>query len=135
MIFLDSNIILRYLTRDDPGKAENCYLLFQKAKTGEIKLITSEAIITEVVYVLSSENLYKLSRNEIQLLLTPIITLKGLKLSQKKLYLRALEVYALKNIDFEDALSFAYMENRKVKEIYSYDRDFDKLDGINRIEP
>ncbi len=135
MIFLDSNIILRYLTRDDPEKAENCYRLFQKAKTGEIKLMTSEAIITEVIYVLSSENLYNLSRNEIQLLLTPIITLKGLKLSQKKLYLRALEVYALKNIDFEDALSFAYMENRKIKKIYSYDKDFDKLDGIKRIEP
>jgi len=135
MIFLDSNIILRYLTRDDAKKAENCYELFQKAKTGEIRLITCEAVITEVVYVLSSESLYRLPREEIQQLLTPIISLKGLKLRQKKIFLRALEVYTLNNIDFEDALIYAYMENGKIKKIFSYNRDFDKLDGINRIEP
>jgi predicted nucleic acid-binding protein len=36
MKFLDANVILRYLTRDDPKKAENCYELFQKVKRGEI---------------------------------------------------------------------------------------------------
>jgi len=52
MIFLDSNIILRYLTGDDTKKAENCYELFQKAKTGEIRLVTCEAVITEVCIII-----------------------------------------------------------------------------------
>jgi len=114
MRFLDANVILRYLTRDDPKKAEKCYELFQKAKRGEIELTTCEAIIAEVVYVLSSKNLYNLPRDEIYSLLLPIINLKGLKITQKRIFIRALDIYASKNIDFEDALSFAHMEKLKI---------------------
>ena len=135
MKFLDANVILRYLTRDDPKKAENCYELFQKVKRGEIELTTCEAVIAEVVYVLSSHSLYNLPRDEACSLLLPIINLYGLKIPQKRLYIRALDIYASKNIDFEDALSFAHMEKRKIKEIYSYDSDFDKLEELRRLEP
>ena len=135
MKFLDANVILRYLTRDDPKKAENCYELFQKVKRGEIELTTCEAVIAEVVYVLSSHNLYNLPRDEVCSMLLPIINLYGLKIPQKRLYIRALDIYASKNIDFEDALSFAHMEKRQIKEIYSYDSDFDKLEELRRLEP
>jgi len=135
MKFLDSNVILRYLTRDDPKKAEDCYELFQKVKRGEIELTTCEAVIAEVVYVLSSHSLYNLPRDEICSLLLPIINLYGLKIPQKRLYILALDIYASKNIDFEDALSFAHMEKRQIKEIYSYDSDFDKLEELRRLEP
>jgi len=135
MRFLDANVILRYLTRDDPKKAEKCYELFQKAKRGEIELTTCEAIIAEVVYVLSSKNLYNLPRDEIYSLLLPIINLKGLKITQKRIFIRALDIYASKNIDFEDALSFAHMEKLKISEIYSYDNDFDKIEELRRLDP
>lgn len=135
MKFLDANVILRYLTCDDPKKAENCYELFQKVKRGEIELTTCEAIIAEVVYVLSSHSLYNLPRDEVCSLLLPIINLYGLKIPQKRLYIRALDIYASKNIDFEDALIFAHMEKRQIKEIYSYDSDFDKLEELRRLEP
>ena len=135
MKFLDSNVILRYLTRDDPKKAEDCYELFQKVKRGEIELTTCEVVIAEVVYVLSSHSLYNLPRDQICSLLLPIINLYGLKIPQKRLYIRALDMYASKNIDFEDALSFAHMEKRQIKEIYSYDSDFDKLEELRRLEP
>jgi len=135
MKFLDANVILRYLTRDDLKKAENCYELFQKVKRGEIELITCEAVIAEVIYVLSSHGLYNLPRDKIYSLLLPIINLYGLKLPQKHLYIRALDIYASKNIDFEDALIFAHMKKRQIKEIYSYDNDFDKLEELIRLEP
>ena len=135
MKFLDANVILRYLTRDDPKKAENCYELFQKVKRSEIELTTCEAVIAEVIYVLSSHSLYNLPRDEIYSLLLPIINLYGFKLPQKRLYIRALDIYASKNIDFEDALIFAHMEKRQIKEIYSYDSDFDKLEELRRLEP
>lgn len=135
MKFLDANIILRYLTRDDPEKAKKCYELFQKVKIGEIKLTTCEAVIAEVVYVLSSKSLYNLARDEIYSLLLPIINLNGLKIAKKRIFIRALDIYASKNIDFEDALIFAHMEKRQIKEIYSYDNDFDKIEELRRLEP
>ena len=38
-------------------------------------------------------------------------------------------------LDFEDALSAAYMEKQEITEILSYDTDFDRVSGIVRKEP
>jgi predicted nucleic acid-binding protein len=135
MIFIDTNIIIRHLTRDDPEKARACFELFKKAERNEITLTTSEAVIAEVVYVLSSKRLYNLGRGEIRALLYPILSLRGFKLSFRKTYLRALDLYASTALDFEDTLLIAQMERLKVTEIYTYDRGFERVDGITRLEP
>ena len=137
MRFLDTNVILRLLTRDDEAKAEACYELFQRVRRGEEELSTCEAIVTEVVYVLSSPRLrYRLTHEQIRSRLLPILTLRGLKLPQKRVYLRALDLYASSaSLDFEDALAVAHMEQRRITEIVSYDRDFDRVAGLRRIEP
>ena len=137
MRFLDTNIILRYLTHDDDAKAEACYRLFQQVNRGEEELFTCEAVVAEVAYVLSSPRaLYRLSHEEIRDRLVPILALRGVRLPQKQLYLRALDIYAFSPVlDFEDALAVAHMEHRGVTEIVSYDRDFDRIVGLQRIEP
>ena len=38
MNLLDTNIIIRYLTNDDPEKAERCDKLFKKALHGKEKI-------------------------------------------------------------------------------------------------
>lgn len=137
MRFLDANVILRYLTRDDEAKAQACYALFQRVKQGEEEVLSCEAIVTEVVYVLSSPRLpYHLSHEEIRARLLPILALRGLRLPQKRVYLRALDLYAsAPSLDFEDALAVAHMERQGIKELLSYDRDFDRVQGITRVEP
>lgn len=137
MRFLDTNVILRYLTRDDEVKAQACYQLFQRVKEGKEELLTCEAIVTEVVYVLSSNRApYRLSHEEVRARLLPILTLRGLRLSQKRVYIRALDLYASSPfLDFEDALAAAHMGQRGIKEILSYDRDFDRVPGLVRLEP
>ena len=137
MRFLDTNVILRYLTRDDETKARACYQLFQRVRQGEEELCTCEAIITEIVYVLSSPRApYRLSHEEIRSRLVPILTLRGLNLPQKRVYLHALDLYAAAPfLDFEDALAAAHMEQRGVTEIISYDKDFDRVPGLWRVEP
>jgi predicted nucleic acid-binding protein len=133
--FLDANIFLRYLTRDDPAKAEWCYELFQRMKRKEIQVITSESVLAEVVYVLSSRSLYHQSREQVRALLLPIISLPGLRIANRRTFLRALDLFAGANLDFEDALSLAHMERMQIKTIISYDRDFDRFQNIDRREP
>jgi predicted nucleic acid-binding protein len=38
-------------------------------------------------------------------------------------------------MDFEDCLSVAHMERQHLKEIYSYDQDFDRVEQVRRVEP
>jgi predicted nucleic acid-binding protein len=135
MEFLDANIILRYLTRDDPEKAERCFELFQQLKRKEIRLVTSESVLAEVVYVLSSRSLYNQPRDNIRALLYPIVTLPALKIPYRRMFLHALDLYAAANIDFEDALSVAHIRRLKIDTIVSYDQDFDRMKGIHRREP
>ncbi len=135
MHFVDTNIFIRYLTKDDPQKAQACFELFQQATTNEITLITTEAVITEVVYVLSSQKTYNLSRQDVRSRLYPLLSVAGLKLPQRSNFLRALDIYAAHNLDFEDALIVAHMEQQKLTDLYSYDQGFDKVSGITRHEP
>ncbi|MBI2913420.1 MAG: type II toxin-antitoxin system VapC family toxin [Chloroflexi bacterium] len=136
MRFLDANIFLRYLVPGDEAKARACFALFQKVKTGEEVVTTSEAVVAEVAYVLRSRAHYRLAPSEIGARLRPILALRGLKLPHKRTYLRALDLWnAHPALDFEDVLTVAHMERLGLVEVVSYDTDFDRLPDLRRVEP
>jgi predicted nucleic acid-binding protein len=53
----------------------------------------------------------------------------------KRVLLRALEIYGTSNLDFGDAMILAAMEQAGSAQLYSYDQDFDTGSGVTRIEP
>jgi predicted nucleic acid-binding protein len=136
MDFLDTNVIIRYLTQDHPQQAQQAYQYLQLLGTESVTARTSEGVLVEVVQVLSSKVLYDLPRADIQRLLSPIIRLPGLKLPYKRTYLGALNLYVqYPFLDFVDALNVAHMQRLKIPIITSFDRDFDRVPGITRQEP
>lgn len=137
MKFLDANVVLRYVARDDEAKARACFELFQRVKRNEEQLFTIGAIIAEVAYVLSSPRLsYRLTNEEIAARLAPVLSLRGLRMPGKRICLDALDIYGSSpRLDFEDALAIATMRRRGITEMLSYDRDFDRVSEIERKEP
>ncbi len=131
--FIDTNILLRYLTRDDEQKAQRTLNLLMKVERGEEKVITSSLVIFETIFTL--QRFYKVPRPRIKELILPIISLRGLQLPGKNVYYQAFDLYISKNISFADAYNAAYMLSEKVSNIYSWDTDFDKIEGIVRLEP
>ena len=59
----------------------------------------------------------------------------GLKLASKRLYDRVFEIYTTTPVDFIDAYHAARLEKTGEPELYSYDADFDRIEGIRRFEP
>jgi len=58
------------------------------------------------------------------------------KLRDKRTLPRALSVYRTHSfLDFEEALAVAQMERQGITELLSYDRDFDRVPGVARVEP
>lgn len=140
MRLLDANIFLRFLvepqSKADRQKANACKDLFQRLQSGEETATTTEAIITEVAYVLRSRSHYGLAPADIAVRMKPLLTIPGLKLTHKRVYLRALDLWvAYPRLDFEDALLVAHMERLGLGEITSYDTDFDGISSVRRIEP
>ena len=136
MKFVDTNVFVRYFTGDDPAKARACLALFTRVQDGTETVTTSEAIIAEIVYVLSSSRLYGLNHQDIAARLKPLLTLRSFKLPHKRTILKALDLYANSNrLDFEDALGIAHLERLGIREIFTYDVDFSRVPGITRVEP
>lgn len=135
MQFIDANIFIRVLAKDDLTKSQKCFNLFKKAELGSIELHTSESIVAEVVYVLESKRLYSVERKVIAKSLGTILKIRGLKIPHKSIIISALELYSQNNIDFEDAVLISYTLSSKSNEIYSYDKDISKVEEIKRLEP
>jgi predicted nucleic acid-binding protein len=134
MMFLDANIFISFLSGDDPERVKNCLALFERIAEGEAAT-TSEVVIAEVAYVLSSPRQYRLTSAQVVESVRPLLLLRGMKLPNKRRLLRALTLYATNNLDFEDCLTAAQIEQQNIPSLMSYDRGFDRLDGIPRQEP
>jgi len=133
MRFLDTNLLIRYFTRDDEEKAQKVLDLLKRVERNEERVITSSLVIFETVFTLQS--FYKVPREKIKELVSPILELRGLKLLDKEIYQLALDIYVKKNISFADAFSAAFILKKEIKEIYSYDEDFDRIEEIRRVLP
>lgn len=134
MTGLDTNIIIRLLTRDDEAKAERCLALLHRVERGDEEVFLPEAVLSEAVYVLSSPRLYHLPRERVRDLLAAIISLRAVHLPDKAVCLAALELFGESALDFEDALLVAHLESRGATGVYSYDRHFDAT-ALERREP
>ena len=130
---LDANVILRFLTDDVPEQASRCSELLKRVEAGTEEVWLPDLVLADIIWTL--EKYYKQPKKRIRALLIPILNLRSLRFSSKKTAQKALQLYAEKNLDWTDAVIAAQMLARKQSEIYSYDRDFDKLKGVTRLEP
>jgi len=131
--FLDANVIIHFLTREDGDKPERSLALLSKVENREETVETSDLVIAEVVWFLSTRQ--GLRPRRVCDLLVPLLAIDTIRLPDKALLERALNLYGKSGIDFVDAYNAVWMRKRGIDRIYSYDTDFDKVSGITRIEP
>ena len=132
--FVDTNIFIRYLTNDDPVKADRVEKLLNEAAAGKVRLITAEMVLAEVVWVL--ESFYGLKNVEIGPMVKAILATPGLEVLNSALVEKATEYYLAHNIDFLDGYITAVMDKHKISTIYSYDKKhLKRIKSIKRQEP
>jgi predicted nucleic acid-binding protein len=91
---IDTNVIIRYLTKDDPDHSERAYRFFKRIERGELKAQTTHAVISEVIHVLASKVLYHLPRAAICDHLCNLLSLPGLRIPNKTMVVLSLSLYA-----------------------------------------
>ena len=133
MRFVDTNIFLIFLVNDDQVQANACEGLFRDSIQGETTLLTSEMVIAEIVWVL--ESYYHLEKADIQMNVEKILNTPNLHCPNQEIIISALSLYVEKNIDYIDAYNAFLLKKHEVFEIYSYDKHFDRIDWLKRIEP
>ena len=128
---VDTSILIRYLSGDDPDKALAVERLLKSAKKGELEL--SDVAIAEMVWVLLS--FYKLTKEEILDKLEGLLSLHSVKLNQALLK-RTIDFYRRYNVSYVDAYLAAYsVEGMHSGVVYSYDEGLNKIKEISCIKP
>lgn len=131
--FLDTNVLMRHFTNDDPIRAPQALALIERIERGEESVVTSMMIVFETVFLL--ERRYKVPKAAVRELVWDVLSMRGVQLTGKPLCLKAFDLYVEQNISFADAYSAVFMQSHGITEIYSWDADFDKVHGVSRIEP
>lgn len=122
-VYVDANILLRYLTHEPPEQAERVARLFAAVAAGETELRLEDVVLAEVVWTLSSY--YRIDRQEIARVLLVMLAEEGIVNPDKAALERALALYGRHNVDFVDAFLAAKALAADPPEVYSFDRDFD----------
>jgi uncharacterized protein len=131
--FLDTNIFLRHLLGDDPAQSPRATAYFQAIDQGLRKARISDIVVFEVVFTL--ERGYRRSKTEIQSAVLPLLELPGMLLPRKRKFREVFRLYIDKNISFADAYHAVMMRKLNLSEIVSFDRDFDRIPAVTRVEP
>lgn len=131
--FLDTNILIRFFTRDDPAKAQAAYQLIRRVERDEERVVLTPLVIFEVVFLL--ERRYAVAKAEIREKIGDLLSLRSVQLAEKSLCRKALDLYVEQNVAYADAYHVAWMQQQGLKELYSWDREFDRVPEVTRIEP
>jgi predicted nucleic acid-binding protein len=112
MRFIDTNVFVRYFEPRVELENRQLFLsardIFAQARNGAEQFTTNVAVLAEVVFVLSSPRLYKLTRTEISIRLKSILSLPGCAIPVADIVIEALALWEReRSISFVDALCVA----------------------------
>ena len=132
--FLDTNVLLRYILNDDPTQSPAATRLFQGIEAGSTTVQLSDTIIFETAYTL--ESFYRVPRIEIADSLLAFLELPGVLLSGKTHYGEVCSLWiANRGLSFADCFHAVCAKRFTNGVIFSFDKGFDRIPGIERREP
>lgn len=128
--FLDSNVFLRHLRQDDPKLSQKATAILIRIEQGKLRVRTADTVIFETVFTL--QRFYKQSKARIADALLPLIELPGIMLPGKRYYRKVFALYVSSRLGFADCYHVVFMQRLRLTEIFSFDKDFDRIAGIKR---
>jgi predicted nucleic acid-binding protein len=132
---VDTDVIIRLVTGDDPVKQARAAQLFQDVEDGKLTVRAPVTVIADAVFVLCSKRLYNLPRPEAAAALTRLVSIPGFRVDRRRTVIAALGLFGSTRVDFGDCMLIASMREPGATILYSYDTDFDRFAPISRQEP
>ena len=131
-MLVDANIFLEVALGQD--KADECQKFLDKIFEGKLEAFTTDFIIDSVIIVMEFKGATRKQMKEflINLLASKGLTIFSLDFMDK---IVAIELSKDLGIDFEDSLILVAMKALKIKNLVSFDSDFDKIAWVKRGTP
>ena len=126
-VWLDANVLLRFLRKDHPTHSPLAARLFQKASLGEVKLYISAVTISEVFYAYTT--FYKLTPAQTAKEIIPFFRTGFAELEDFDCLLDALNKVSEENVDFGDAYLAAGAVKAGVR-VASFDKHLKRFKDV-----
>lgn len=130
-LWVDANVLVRFLTGEPPELAERSAALMSRAESGEVVLVLPSLIVAEVIWVLKS--FYRYSMDEIARVLIPLISAVGVETEDREIMVQAITLAQKHNVSFIDA-ALALKAVHHKESVCSFDNDFKRLPA-HRVLP
>jgi predicted nucleic-acid-binding protein len=127
---IDTNVILRYLLKDNIDFYDTVVIFFENLKIGTEKAIILESVLTECVYVLIK--FYKIPKDETIRQLYELLCYKGIVNKDKKELKDALIFFSEKNIAIVDCILWAKAKNNNM-ELLTFDKILQKCKQSSKV--
>ena len=131
--FVDTNIFLRHITNDNADHSPRSTAYFDRIVAGDLVAHSTDIVIFETIFTL--ERHYRHPKVQIRDSIRRILSLRGLRIARKDLLNSALDYYVQYNVSFPDAYHALLCMENGWSPIVSFDRGFDRIEGLVREEP
>ena len=130
-LFLDTNIWLRFILKDEEKQYSYVYNLLSQIEEGIFRVYISNIVLLEIYFVLLQ--LYKISQKDVLLYISNILKVRGITLIEKTNSIKAIQYCTKYNIKFADCLIASQISNEML--LVTYDDEFKKIREIKCITP
>ncbi len=120
-IFVDTNVILRFLLNDITDQFEIAKKLFRQNK---YEVVCISEVMAEVVFVLSS--VYKMPRQVVSKIITVFVQTAPIRFQNKDIIEWVLDQFSVVNLAYVDLLVSKYAQNGG-GEVFSFDKKLMKM--------
>ena len=128
----DTNVFVALFAGPSHSSHEASLGLFGRVAEGDLSLIVTPVIVAELVY--ACETVLRWSRPVISNRLASLLGADGLSLREPLAVLTALELYGrTSKLDFADAYLAGAALTDGPPTVASFDRDFDIIEGVQRV--
>lgn len=134
VVWLDTNVLFRYLLNDHDVHSHTAKLLIEKAARGEVRLRLAMIIVMECCETLKYA--FGLDKSLIADAMLKFLQLTGIETEERRVMEETLKRYGrIKNVDFADAYLATYAMAKKPAHVVTFNvKDF-QLAGLTVSQP
>lgn len=123
-VWLDTNVLIRFITRDSSEQSRRVLTLMRRAERGEVSLRVATVVIAEAVWVLGS--VYEFDRTQIAEAIRAFVLADGVAAEEREVVTDALRLMQDQNVAYVDAYLAALARDRG-EPVASFDTGFRRL--------
>lgn len=132
MIGIDANVLVRYLTGDDPRQSAAAERFLKRTCSTKDPGWIGVVVLCELVWVLQRG--YGYPRSKIAAVLAQLLQTADLEIESKRCVRKALRDYGASNVDFADALIARTNTEAGAAETWTFDKKAAKLPGFRLLK-